>query len=158
MRSNYLKVYMHFVWATWDRQPIIDPHRQTVIIQSIRNEASRWKVKIHALGGVDNHIHLLIQLPSTIGYGQLVNQLKGKSSKLCGPAFRWQRTYAAISVSKRDVAMVVKYIENQEQHHALGPLLSSLEITESGRAGESFCSLEPRLQAQGLQTSGAGLP
>jgi putative transposase len=72
------------------------------------------------VGGTTNHVHLLLSLPSTVAIAQLVRDLKANSSrhlKEQGRSFAWQDGYAAISVSPSQVAVVRRYIEQQESHH-----------------------------------------
>jgi REP element-mobilizing transposase RayT len=73
-----------------------------------------------ANGGMEDHAHLLIQLPATLAAAKAVQLLKGSSSKWVGKhgrEFSWQEGYDAFSVSKSKINAVVKYIANQETHH-----------------------------------------
>lgn len=73
-----------------------------------------------AVGGMPNHVHLLISTPPTMGVAVAVQKLKVNSSRWMGEQglrFEWQKGYAAFSVSPSLVETVTKYIRNQEQHH-----------------------------------------
>jgi hypothetical protein len=73
-----------------------------------------------ANGGMEDHAHLLVQLPATLALAKAVQLLKGGSSKWVGEhgrEFSWQEGYGAFSVSKSNINAVVKYIANQEMHH-----------------------------------------
>ena len=73
-----------------------------------------------ANGGMEDHAHLLIQLPATLTLAKAVQLLKGSSSKWVGEhgrEFSWQEGYGAFGVSKSNMNAVVKYIANQEKHH-----------------------------------------
>lgn len=73
-----------------------------------------------ANGGMEDHVHLLIQLPPALALAKAVLLLKSNSSKWMnerGIKFNWQEGYGAFSVSASNVAAVVRYIENQEMHH-----------------------------------------
>jgi REP element-mobilizing transposase RayT len=69
---------------------------------------------------MEDHAHLLIQLPATLTLAKAVQLLKGSSSKWVGEhgrEFSWQEGYGAFGVSKSNMNAVVKYIANQEKHH-----------------------------------------
>jgi len=129
MGHSFVQMHMHIVWATVSRRPLIDGDRRAIVHRALAFEAKRLSVQILAIGGVTDHIHMLVSVPPMISISYLVKQLKGVSSLDCGPAFRWQPGYAAISVSRRDVGRVVDYINNQEAHHNAARLIGSLERT-----------------------------
>jgi len=75
---------------------------------------------IHAIDGMEDHVHLLIQIPATLALAKSVNTLKSNSSKWAndeGFPLAWQKGYAAFSVSASNIPAVVRYIRNQESHH-----------------------------------------
>jgi REP element-mobilizing transposase RayT len=75
---------------------------------------------VHAVGGMDDHIHLLIQVPPTLALAKAVLAIKSNSSRWAneqGNKFAWQQGYAAFSVSSSRVPEVVRYIQTQESHH-----------------------------------------
>jgi REP element-mobilizing transposase RayT len=89
-----------------------------------------------ALGGGDDHVHLLVQLPSALSVSDLMRRVKGSSAHLAthtlAPAtfFKWQPGYGSVSVSPRHLAQVSDYIARQREHHAAGTLVSLLEHTD----------------------------
>ena len=82
--------------------------------------------EVLAVGGVEDHIHVLVHLPATITVADLVKGLKGASAHLVthelqpGRFFRWQGAYAAFSIGTRQLGRVKDYIARQHEHHALG--------------------------------------
>jgi putative transposase len=73
-----------------------------------------------ANGGMEDHVHLLIQLPAAIALAKAVQLLKGSSSRWInehGDKFAWQEGYGAFSVSASNLDTVKRYIANQESHH-----------------------------------------
>jgi putative transposase len=81
-------------------------------------------VQVIALGGIEDHVHLLVRIPTTLSVAQLVKQVKGATSHLvthgmggCG-TFKWQGGYGAFTVSKRNVPLVREYVLQQERHHS----------------------------------------
>ena len=80
-------------------------------------------MKALAIGGVEDHVHLLLSLPATMPIAKAVQLIKGGSSKWVHDTFpdqrlfAWQTKYGAFSVSVSQVDKIVAYIENQEKHH-----------------------------------------
>jgi REP element-mobilizing transposase RayT len=80
----------------------------------------KHEILAHAVGGMDDHIHLLIQIPPSLSLAKAVLAIKSNSSRWAneqGQKFRWQDGYAAFGVSGSIVPAVVRYIQNQESHH-----------------------------------------
>ncbi len=92
---------------------------------------------VHAVGGIEDHIHLAVSLPPTVEIAKWIGALKGSSAHRinhgpCGAgSLGWQTGYAVVSFGKRDLPWVVSYIRNQREHHAAGRTEDRLErITE----------------------------
>jgi putative transposase len=80
----------------------------------------RQKVFVHAVGGMEDHIHLLLQFHATIAISEAIKKIKANSSGWMSDEtgkFGWQEGYGAFSVSKSNIAAVIRYIQNQEKHH-----------------------------------------
>lgn len=135
MRRNKLAVYSHFVWGTWDRQPAITDEIQRPLYRCIGSVCQEKGCAILAIGGVEDHVHLLVTLPSTLTMADLMHDVKGTSSRLVmgeflgEGGFRWQGGYGAFSVSPRDRKRVIQYTLNQKQHHAEGSVWPAAEET-----------------------------
>jgi REP element-mobilizing transposase RayT len=107
------------VFSTKDRRPFIKEKERTW--KYIAAIATGMKVDTVAVGGMNDHLHMLVALPSDIDLAKVINAVKVNSSrwmKAQVPLFGWQRGYGAFSVSASLVPAVVRYIENQERHHA----------------------------------------
>jgi REP element-mobilizing transposase RayT len=85
--------------------------------------ARAHKMKALQVGGVVDHIHALVTAPSAIAPSQIAQYLKGDSSKWIHEefatlrSFSWQDGYGAFTVSKSNLAEVIKYIQSQREHH-----------------------------------------
>ena len=85
--------------------------------------AKKNKLKLIAVGGVEDHIHLLLSLAKTMDIAKAIQLIKGGSSKWVHDSFpnhrlfEWQEGYGAFSVSMGDKARTIRYIDNQRQHH-----------------------------------------
>ena len=80
----------------------------------------KFDILVLAVGGMEDHIHLLVQIPPTLPVAKAVLAIKSNSSRWAneeGHKFAWQQGYGAFSVSSSIVPSVIRYIENQEAHH-----------------------------------------
>ncbi|HEX6039712.1 IS200/IS605 family transposase [Longimicrobium sp.] len=135
-----MEVYVHAVWSTWDRAPFLTPAVREQVYRCIRRECSLLKTEVIALGGIEDHVHVLLRLPATITIAELVKQMKGSSSHLANHrvlprGFKWQGGYSAFSVSRRAVPFVKDYILRQEEHHRDGTTFAGAEPECSVREG-----------------------
>jgi putative transposase len=86
-----------------------------------------------AVGGVADHVHILVRFPPTLTVARLVGEVKGASSHLIthaihpGSFFKWQGAYGAFTISKRSVSLVSAYILNQKTHHADQTIIAEFE-------------------------------
>jgi putative transposase len=85
---------------------------------------------------MEDHVHVVTRMPSTVAIARLAQHLKGETSNLVRVTFKmddlfeWQEGYAAFSVSRSHVRRVVTYVENQKQHHAASKLWPEWEETD----------------------------
>lgn len=138
MREPFTKLYVHVVWATWDRRPLITQEVEAIVYPTLQAEARKAGGEALAIGGVEDHVHVLLRLPTTIAVAELVKRLKGVSSHVVTDRpnapdfFKWQGAYGAFSVSRWDVRRVQAYVQRQPEHHTEGSLSAALErITTS---------------------------
>jgi REP element-mobilizing transposase RayT len=123
MRSVRIDVFVHLVWSTWDRSPSITTAYEARLWGAIRMAIEGIGGQVVAIGGVADHVHVLVRVPATIALSELVKRAKGVSSHVMnheiavGGSFRWQGGYGAFSVSPKDVPFVTEYICSQKRHH-----------------------------------------
>jgi len=126
-------VFVHLTWGTWDRLPLLTSEIEMSVHRALGAECAKLGAELVALGGVEDHAHLLTRLPATVSLAELVKQIKGSSTHLVthllaqGASFKWQGGYAAFSVSPRHLRQVSDYIANQRYHHLSHTLLAMLE-------------------------------
>ena len=124
MRRSKAEIYLHLVWATHNRQPWLTPELAPPIYGWVTATAKRLRCTVLALGGMPDHVHLLVLLPPRTSISLLAQQVKGSSSRLAGQAnrgnepFCWQEGYGVFSVSRSHVKRVTSYVENQAKRHA----------------------------------------
>jgi putative transposase len=117
MSHTYTSIYMHCVFSTKERRPLISATRAAELYAYLGGIARSEGLTLIAAGGTANHVHLLLVLSATCSLAHAVQKLKGGSSRWMGSAFSWQEGYGAFSVSASQLAIVKHYIQNQEEHH-----------------------------------------
>jgi REP element-mobilizing transposase RayT len=130
IRLDKVEIYVHFIWTTYDRHPLISPELEGDLYPIIHEMVQRHNAKMLAIGGMPDHVHLLTKFSSTTVLWELVKDAKGVSSNFMNARlgnFKWRPTYAAFSVSRWDVRRIANYIERQKEHHSQGTILEPLE-------------------------------
>jgi REP element-mobilizing transposase RayT len=133
VREPYTQLYIHLVWATWNRFPLITSELRSGIYAGIQAKCRKLRVEVVAIGGMEDHVHLLARIPTTISIALLAQHVKGSSSHLATHRlgreddFKWQGAYGAFSVSKSEVPRIRDYVLNQERHHREQTLDPDLE-------------------------------
>lgn len=136
MPISYYQVYIHLIWGTWDRLPLITEQIRPHLHAALTAKCQSHQCIALAIGGVENHVHLLVKLHSTVAIADLVKELKGSSSHLItheiapNEFFKWQGSYGAVSANPAEVDVVERYIKNQKQHHAAQELVLFWEKAE----------------------------
>ncbi len=133
MRAPFTQLYLHCVWATWDRLPLIAPAIEARLYAAIQAKCHELKCELIAIGGDVDHVHLLVRFPTTITVAVLLKEVKGASSHLVtheiasADFFKWQGAYGAFTVSKDDMKAVAAYINHQKEHHSTKTLIDAWE-------------------------------
>jgi putative transposase len=114
---------MHCVFSTKERRRLIDAELQTRLWPFVGGIARANGMKALAVGGVEDHAHVLLSLPATMPVAKAVQLIKGGSSKWVHETFperracAWQEGYGAFSVSVSHLRETVTYIERQKERH-----------------------------------------
>ncbi len=122
--SSHTCLYYHIILGTADRRPLITADLRPRLYEYIGGIIRSRDGKLITIGGVTDHVHLLVSLTSRDNMADLVRVVKTNSSKWTHDAFpaqrgfAWQAGYAAFTVSASGVPQVKQYIANQEAHHA----------------------------------------
>jgi putative transposase len=134
MSRNFTQLYLHCVWGTWDRLPLVTKDIQEIIYAAIAKQCSDLKCTVIAIGGVADHIHLLTNFPPSLTVSELIGKVKGSSSHLItheiktNSLFKWQGGYGAFTVSSQNLQQVGNYIKNQATHHNQKTLVNDWEL------------------------------
>jgi len=120
MSHTYAQNVIHVVFSSKDRRKTIPADFQPKIWAYSAGICKRQEIFVHAIGGMEDHAHFLIQVPPILALAKAVATIKSNSSRWAseqGHKLAWQQGYAAFSVSASIVPTVVRYIQNQEAHH-----------------------------------------
>ncbi len=85
----------------------------------------------HAIGGIEDHVHLAFSVRPSLDLDKWIGQLKGTSSHEFGKELQWQNGYGIVSFGTKDLPWVVAYVKNQKEHHSRGTIFDRLERTEN---------------------------
>jgi putative transposase len=135
MKDSIVEVYLHLVWATWDRASILHPPVERAAHRTITQQANELGCQVLAIGGWLDHVHVVVKLGARVTVADLVQHLKGVSSHCINEhlrpnvPFRWQGGYAAYSVSPNALQDVIGYVRGQKQHHRDGTIRQDMETT-----------------------------
>ena len=123
MANTYTSLHCHLVFSTKGRKTWITPDMEQRVWKYLGGIARENRMKALQIGGVEDHIHMVLGLPPTITVSKAVQLIKGGSSRWIHdtfPAFEgfaWQDGYGAFSVSNSQLPHVTEYVANQREHH-----------------------------------------
>lgn len=124
MSQSLAKVYLHIVFSTKHREPILANDWREELFRVLGGTANNLGCQSLLVGGVVDHVHMLIALGRTITIADAVGKIKSTSSLWVNQTrglptpFHWQGGYGAFSVSQSNVETVREYIRRQPEHHA----------------------------------------
>lgn len=124
MPNAYTQIHIQFVFAVKFRKALIEDSYKQELYQYITGIVQSYGHKLLAINGVADHIHIFIGMRPTQSISDLIQDIKGNSSKWVNDKkflkvkFEWQGGYGAFSYSKSHVQNVINYVKNQEKHHA----------------------------------------
>jgi putative transposase len=171
VKKPFIQLYVHLVWATWNRMPLLTDDLRNRIYGVVRSKCESLKCDLLAVGGIEDHVHALIRLHPTVAVADLAKEIKGASSHFVthiaapGDFFKWQGSYGAFTIRIDEVERVKAYIHDQPAHHASANLMPLYEQVEqddppagAGRvSGELDLSLMARVYAGEPSEGGVSL-
>ena len=120
---SYTTSYYHIVFRTYRSEPTIVEEHERELYAYIYGIAKNLRCVTYRIGGMPDHIHIFVSLPSNLSLATFVQRVKTETSKWLKanphfPDFRgWGREYAGFSYSYRDKDKIVNYIKRQKEHH-----------------------------------------
>ena len=137
----FWRTYYHLIWSTESRQPLITSERETELYKYITGKADAIGCIIHAIGGVEDHIHLIASVPPKISIADFVKKIKGSSAyhlnhtnHTVGDShlgFSWQKGYGVLTLGSKQLDIAKAYVKNQKSHHSDGTFIKALEKVEN---------------------------
>ncbi len=124
MANTFSKIYIHIVFSVKGRENLIRTNWKDELYKYICGIVNGNKQKVYAIGGMPDHIHLLISIKPDISVSELVKDIKINSTKwiniknMVPGKFQWQEGFGAFSYAHSQLDVVINYINNQEQHHS----------------------------------------
>jgi putative transposase len=149
---SYWRLYYHLVWATTNREPLIQPAIESQLHALLMHKAGELGVWIYAVNGWYDHVHLVVAIPPKHAVATVVKHLKGDSSHALNHAglnlsFGWQQGYGALTVGERHRPEAEAYVRSQKQHHSEGKIIGALEYdTELDEGPDDQCGSESVIQ------------
>ncbi len=123
MANTYTQIHIHVIFAVQNRTSLISPNWEEELCQYITGIVTNQGHKLLAINGMPDHVHVLIGIRPTQSLSELMQDIKGGASKwinekkLVLGKFKWQEGFGGLSYSKSQLDTVIKYIQNQEEHH-----------------------------------------
>ena len=123
MSHSFSKIWIHSIWSTKERTPLIEPAKEDIIYNLMLNEFIEQDCRVKIINGMPDHVHSLFLLNIKRAISDIIKQVKGSSSheinrqNITKFKFSWQTGFAAYSVSESSLERVFQYIKNQKQHH-----------------------------------------
>ena len=131
----YWRLFYHFTWGTRERLPLISPEWENSLHNVIAAKGKALGAFVYAVGGTDDHVHLVVSVPPKIALSTFIGHVKGNRSHFVNHElkpdvpFAWQTTYGVVSFGGKRLDMVVQYVKGQKEHHAEKTTIAMLEQT-----------------------------
>ncbi|MDZ4181914.1 MAG: IS200/IS605 family transposase [Candidatus Cloacimonadaceae bacterium] len=123
MPNTYTQLYIHYVFATEIRLRTLTEERQHELYTYAAGVVKELKCFLQCIGGMEDHIHLLIGLHPSLSASEFAQKIKATTSRFINEKgwvhgkFKWQEGYGAFSVSQSGLERVREYIKHQKEHH-----------------------------------------
>lgn len=123
MANTYTQIYIQFVFAVQNRIGLIQEHWKNELYKYMTGIITKKGHKLMAIGGIQDHIHILVSMSPSQSPSDLMADVKRSSSLWINDnhftkgKFSWQEGFGAFSYNKSQIHNVANYIENQEKHH-----------------------------------------
>lgn len=133
---SYAEINLHITWHTKDNLRLITPSIEPDLWAFIKNRiATQENVYLHAIGGIDTHVHLAASFYPPFEIDKWIGDLKGASSHEFGKSLQWQKGYGVVSFGTKDLLWIVRYVHDQKERHRIGRISERLEriTAEEGR-------------------------
>jgi REP element-mobilizing transposase RayT len=131
---NKVYLFIHVICCIKNKEALLTKPVRTVLFAHIKKHGEENGIKVLTANGVEDHVHLLIQMMPAQNLSQIMKSIRTESaewineSKFMKAWFEWEDDFAALSVSPSTVKQTIDFIEKQEEHHKTKTLDSELEV------------------------------
>ncbi|MEM9775575.1 MAG: IS200/IS605 family transposase [Chloroflexota bacterium] len=138
---SFWRTYYHIVWGTKNREPFITQEIEAELYRYIVFKAHEIEIRIHALNGWTDHVHLVGSIPPKLSVADGVRRLKGASSNFMRTShfqhqtFEWARGYGVFTLGESQREFAEAYVNQQKEHHAKQTTNQWLEYTQAADEG-----------------------
>jgi putative transposase len=133
----YSEINLHITWHTKNNGPVLSGHIEQRLYRYLEHQIRKTKnAFFHAVGGIEDHVHLVVTVPPSLLISEWIGKLKGGSSFYINheianrKVLDWQTGYGVVSFGTKDLKWVIEYVKNQKQHHQRGTTVERLERTD----------------------------
>ena len=132
---SYSVCLYHVIWATKNRQPLLTPPVEDVVLNAITHKSTEMDCPVHAVNGCLDHIYVAVSIRPRISVADWAGKVKGVSSRSVNEAFpdlefAWQSGYGVLTFGQKQMQFVRDYIHNQKEHHRQSTTFDALERSE----------------------------
>ncbi len=123
MPQSLARIYLHILFSTKYRKPWITKSIRTDLHAYLAGTIRALKCEAYRVGGIEDHVHIACRLHRTISVSKLMEEIKTSSSSwikkqdIEHQSFEWQRGYTVFSVGSSGLKSLLRYIDNQVEHH-----------------------------------------
>lgn len=131
--SVYSEINFHITWHTKTSLPMIKEKIEDRLYHYLTHKILETPGTLfHAIGGIEDHVHIVTSLPPNLLVSDWIGKLKGSSSyyinhEVQTKSLEWQRGYGIVTFGTKDMQWVVEYVNNQKEHHRKGTTYDRLE-------------------------------
>jgi REP element-mobilizing transposase RayT len=124
MANTFTSLHAHVVFSTKNRERWLTPDVEKEVWRYLGGICRAHRFAALQIGGMEDHVHLLLGCPPTVALSDFMKRLKGESSKWASTrfpgwtAFRWQDGFGAFSVGHSQIPATVRYIQGQRERHS----------------------------------------
>ena len=134
MANTYTQIHLQFIFAPKYRASLIHADWENELYKYITGIVQHNKSKMICINGMPDHLHILVGFHTTQSIADFMQDVKAGSSKwindnkMTKSRFEWQSGYGAFSYSKSQLPDVIRYIENQKEHHRKKSFLEEYKL------------------------------
>lgn len=132
--QNRVYLFVHIIWSVQNSEPLLTKPIRTILFSHLQKRAGEKGINLLAVNGVEDHVHVLLQLHPAQNLSQVVKSLRTDAAdwlnetKLIAHPFQWEDAYAALSVNPSTIKQVADFLGRQEEYHKTKTLESELEV------------------------------